>query len=172
MEYLAVGRVLKPQGIKGEIKVEPLTHSLERFEALEKVYSDIPSKRQLNILNCRLHKGYPILKLEGIDDVDQARSLAGSYLKIPSTWREELPVDSYYIYDLVGLEVFTGDGKHLGELKEVMTLPGNDVFLVQGEGRELLIPALKQVVKKVDLEEKRLVVELLPGLGEATGREN
>ncbi len=172
MDFLAVGKVLKPQGVKGELKVEPLTRSPERFLELEKVFSDARGNKELKICGVRFQKNLVFLKIEGIDSIEGAEQLRNKLLFIPASWRKELPRGEYYIYELIGIEVFTGNGERLGTLKEVMSLPGNDVFLVEKEDEEILIPALKKVVKKVDLDRGQMEVELLPGLREAGANEN
>ncbi len=167
MEFLAVGRVLKPQGVKGEIKVKPLTRSPERFLDLEKVFIEGPEKKTLEIMEVRLKKDVVFLKVAGFDSIEDVEPLRNKLLLIPVSWRQELPEGEYYIYELIGIDVFSTQGEHLGEISEVMSLPGNDVYLVKKGDQEIPIPALKKVVKKVDISGKRMEVELLPGLREA-----
>lgn len=167
MDYLAVGRVLKPQGVKGELKVEPWTRSPQRFKDLSRVFTDIPGYEELQINGVRCHRGFVYLEVAGIASLEEAEALRGSLLWIPASWREQLPPGEYYIYDLLGIQVYCSSGEYLGEIKEVLSLPGNDVFLVQKGTQELLIPALYQVIKRVDIAGSRMEVELLPGLREA-----
>ncbi len=167
MEYLAVGRVLKPQGVKGELKVEPWTRSPERFQDLSRVFTDISGYEELQVTGVRCHRGFVYLKAAGIASLEEAETLRGSLLWIPASWREQLPPGEYYIYDLLGIQVYCSGGEYLGELIEVLSLPGNDVFLVQKGQQELLIPALYRVIKRVDIAGSRMEVEMLPGLREA-----
>ncbi len=167
MEYLAVGKVLKPQGVKGELKVEPWTRSPERFKNLSRVFTDIPEYETLELVQVRCHRRFVYLKAAGIDSLEEAEGLRDSLLWIPESWREELPPGEYYIYDLLGMQVYCTSGEYLGELKEVLSLPGNDVFLVKKGQQELLIPALHRVIKEVDMGRSRMEIIMLPGLREA-----
>ncbi len=167
MDYLAVGKVLKPQGIKGELKIEALTSFPERFLELERVFTEVSGWEELEISGVRLKQNFVFLKIKGIDSIEEAEPLRGKLLKIPASWRKKLPQGEYYIFDLIGIEVFSVTGEHLGELTEVLSLPGNDVYLVVKEDQEIPVPALKKVVKKVDISGRRMEVELLPGLREA-----
>ncbi len=167
MDYLAVGKVLKPQGIKGELKVEILTSFPERFFELERVFTELSGLEELEISEVRLQQNFVYLKIKGIESIEDAGPLRGKLLKIPASWRKKLPRGEYYIYELIGLSVFSTSGEYLGKLTEVLSLPGNDVYMVEKEEQEIPVPALKKVVKKVDISGRRMEVELLPGLREA-----
>lgn len=156
-----IGRVLKPWGVKGEVKVEILTDFGERFSSLREVYLD---ESFVTVESSRLYKGKALLKFPGCDDRESAKELCGRYVQIPIEEAMPLGEDEYYVYQIVGLKVVTTEGESLGEIKEVLFTGSNEVYVVQGEGREVLIPAIADVVKEVDLEGGRLVVTLLEGL--------
>jgi len=162
--YLTVGRVVRPHGVRGELRAEILTDSPERLPQLPRVYL---GRRQTpyKVQSVRLHKGLMLLQLEGVADRDAAETLRGALVQIAV--QDALPLDEgeYYEYQVVGIEVETEEGEPLGEIVEVLNLPeANDVFVVAGERGEVLLPATQEVVVDLDLEARRLVVHLLPGL--------
>lgn len=165
-KYLSVGYVTKPQGIKGEVKVEPLTDDMYRFEDLDEVFLKrgdryIPVKVQ----GRKYIKNFVILKLEGFEDRNQAETLRGEYLWISREQARPLPEDTYYIADIIGCRVETCAGRFLGYVTSVLHTGSNDVYVVR-DREEVLIPALKRVVVDVDVENGKIVVndEELEGL--------
>ena len=107
--------------------------------------------------------GRPVLKLSGIDDRNESETLRGKLLEVPESELMRLPQDTYFQHQIVGLEAVTTDGRKLGTIAEILQTGSNDVYVVKGE-REHLIPAIGDVVKEVDLEAGRLVVDAIPGL--------
>lgn len=166
IQYLEVGKIINTHGIKGELKVVPLTDYPERFEELDKIYIDYKNElTRFDIEQVKYLKNTVLLKLKGIDDMTQAEKYKNCLIKIDRTNARKLPEGSFFICDLTGLDVRTMDGKPLGKLSSVFQTGSNDVFVVNGEdNREVLIPALKSVVKKVDLKEGVILVELPEGL--------
>ena len=168
MDMIVVGQILRPHGVRGEVKVEPLTHDPRRFEDLPFVYIEgeaAGTQEELTVTGCKFHGDAVLLKFQTINSKDEAERLRGQYLKIPVAARLKLPLDHYYIYELEGLEVVTTNKRSLGILKEVISLPANDVYrIVDSEGKEYLIPAIKDVVKDVDLKTKIMTIDPLPGL--------
>ena len=160
-QLIVVGRVVAPWGVKGEVKVEVMTDFPDRFSPGEEVHIDGCPVR---IENSRWHKGRVTIKLVTVDSVEAAEKLRGRWLEIPSSKLRPLPQDQYYQFQLIGLEVWTTEGQHLGRIADILPTGSNDVYLVQGELGELLIPAIEDVVKSVELEKGRIVVELIAGL--------
>jgi 16S rRNA processing protein RimM len=160
-QLIVVGRVVAPWGVKGEVKVEVMTDFPDRFSPGEEVHIDGCPMR---IENSRWHKGRVILKLDTVDSVEAAEKIRGRWLEIPSSKLRPLPQDQYYQFQLIGLEVWTTEGQHLGRVADILPTGSNDVYLVQGELGELLIPAIEDVVKSIELEKGRIVVELIAGL--------
>ena len=161
--YLVVGRIIAPWGVRGEVKVTIETDFPERFERLKRVY--LGEKATSFVLEgSRLHKGHALLKLGGCDDRDAAEKLRGQLVQIPIEEAMPLGEDEYYIYQVVGLDVWTTEGEHLGRVSEVLFTGANDVYVVQGEKGEILIPAVEDVVLEVDPAGGRLTVELMEGL--------
>ncbi len=162
--YLAVGRVLRPHGIRGELRVEILTDYPERVSQLPCLYVG-EGRRPYPVAGVRFHKGAMLLSLEGCDDRNAAEALRGEYLYVALEDAVPLEEGEYYLHQLEGMEVFTEDGEALGTIVEVLSIPGaNDVYVVHGLRGEVLIPAIREVVKTLDIESSRMVIRPLPGL--------
>jgi 16S rRNA processing protein RimM len=160
-EFLIVGRILAPWGIKGEVKVEVITDFPERFAPRNLVYLDA---RPFEIESCRPHKQSLVLKLTSVDSVEAAEKLRDGELTIPRSELPELPEGQYYTFQLIGLDVVTTDGKRLGRIMDIMTTGSNDVYIVEGKRGEILIPAIEDVVKSVDLKKGTITIEAIEGL--------
>ena len=165
--YISIGQIINTHGIRGELKVKVFSDSVHRFEGLDKVYAsaDIEGgeRLELDITGLRYHKDMALMKLGQIHDMSQAEKLKNYYLQVPESELPPLPEGRYYIYQLEGLLVWEGDVCY-GELTEVMQPGSNDVYVVSDGNREILIPALKSVIKSVDLDKGRMEVELPAGL--------
>ncbi len=160
-ESLIVGHILGPQGTKGELKIRVTTDFPDRFSPGKKVYLD---DRTLEIVSSRPHKQDVVLKLSGIDTRTDAEGLRGGTLTIPRSELRSLPEDEYYAFQLVGLEVVTTAGAGVGRIIDIMMTASNDVYVVEGEHGEILIPAIEDVVKSIDLEIGTMVIEAIDGL--------
>jgi 16S rRNA processing protein RimM len=160
-EFLIVGRILAPWGIRGEVKVEVVTDFPERFAPQKVVYLDA---RQLEIESCRPHKQHLVVKLATIDSVEDAEKLRGQDLTLPRSELYHLPEGQYYAFQIIGLKVVTTKGKNLGKVTDIMTTPGNDIYIVEGKKGEILIPAIEDVVKSIDLKKGKIVIEAIDGL--------
>lgn len=165
-EWVTIGVVSGAHGIQGEIKVVPMTDDPQRFRLLDQIYLDFSANnlKSYTIQRVRFQKRTILLKLEGIEDRSTVEQLQGIELKIPRESCLELPDDQYYIFQIIGLAVYSTDGQWLGKLSDVMQMPANDVYVVQNGEQEILIPAIKDVIKKVDLETGVMTIELLEGL--------
>jgi 16S rRNA processing protein RimM len=166
--YLAVGQVSGVHGLKGEIKIELHSDNPNRFAAGAELLLG-EDLRPVRIVQARPHKQQMLVLLAGIDRREQAETLRGQWLYIHESDAAELDEDTYWIHDIVGLTVKNADGQRLGVIREVLNTGANDVYVVETEpdvnrGRELLLPAVAEVVQKVDLDSGEMVVELLPGL--------
>jgi 16S rRNA processing protein RimM len=164
VDTVIVGEVLKPQGIKGELKVYPLTDHVSRFKKLKKVFlASGEAERLFEIENVRIdHKEMVFLKLKGIESPEDGEKYRGAQVKIDRS--EVAPLqDRWDYFELEGMKVYEKDIL-LGTLVRVLATGANDIYLVQGEKGEICIPALKSVVKNVDVPAKRMDVLLPPGL--------
>ncbi len=158
--YVAVGRVLAPFGVRGEIKVEALA-PLQTFKRGRSVTlrGDVHE-----IEGSRRHKGAVLLKLAGIETPEAIASYRDSYLQVPKGDLAALSEGEYYRYELIGLRVVSTAGEELGEIAEVLERPANDVFVVRGPNGEALIPAVDDIVRNVDVAGGVVTVEVVPGL--------
>lgn len=166
LEFLQAGVITSTHGLKGEVKVFPTTDDPERFEDLETIYLDTGrEKKPLEIQHVRYFKQYVILKFKGYDDINQVEGWKQRPLLVDRAHAVELGEDENFIADLIGLTVKTEEGEILGELTDVLETGANDVYVVEAPGqKELLLPAIKQCVLRVDLEEGVMTVRLLKGL--------
>ncbi len=160
---MAVGQIVGPHGVRGEIKVKSLTDFPERFAPGSRLYLD-EEPFQREVISSRPHRGMLLIKLAGLTDRNAVEHLRGKYLFIAREEAMALEEDEYYEDELVGLRVETMEGEVLGELMEIMWTGANEVYIVQGPRGEVLIPAIAQVVQEVDLEAGVMRVALLPGL--------
>jgi len=159
-EYLMIGEITKPQGVRGEVKVRPCTCDAERFEGLETVYIEKDGGyAPLNIRVNRLGADAVFMNVEGVADRDAAEKLRGTLLYIDRAHAVALDEDTNFITDLYGLRGLTDDGRDLGKLTDVMQPGGNDVYVFQGPLGEVLVPALKSVVLKVDLQQGEMLLD-------------
>ena len=153
-EYLMIGEITKPQGVRGEVKVRPCTCDPGRFEGLDTVYVKRGEDyAPMNIHVNRLSDDAVFMNVEGVTDRDQAEKLRGTMIYIDRAHAVELDEDTTFLCDLYGLKGVVDDGRDLGTLRDVMQPGGNDVYVFEGPLGEVLVPALKSVVLSVDLQE-------------------
>lgn len=166
--YLAVGRILRPHGIRGELRVGILTNYPERLGQYAYFYlasPDLPEiARRYPVEKLRRHKKVLLLKLGGCDDRNAAEELRGQLVQIPIEEVVPLEEGEYYYFQLIGVRVEAESGESLGQVVDVLETGANDVYVVRGPQGEVLLPAVKDVVLKLDLEAKQMVVNLLPGM--------
>ncbi len=159
--HVAVGRVLASRGLAGEVKVRPLTDRQDLFAAGQELWVGDSLRR---IETAGWHKSHVYLKLSGIDSAEAAEELRGQSLSLPEALLGPLPEGHFYHFQIVGMQVYDGGGRHLGEIREVLTTGGNDVYVVRGEQGEILLPAIDDVVREVDVAAGRVVVEPMEGM--------
>ena len=164
-----VGKIVNTHGIKGELKVMPTTDDPKRFEMLKEIYVERKTLEVFKINSVRYHKGMVLIRLEGIEDMTTAELFKGAVLKIDRKDSLPLEEDEYYVSDLFGVEVYTKDeDRYLGEIIDVIYTGSNDVYEIKKEDRQknLLIPAIKQVINSVNIAQNKMVVTLIEGLEE------
>ncbi len=165
-DFIAVGYVEKAHGVKGELKVRPMTDQPSRFGILDSVQIETrdgqTSTHDIEVVQVR--SGSVILKLAGVDSRDAAAALRGAYINIPR--EEALPLDEgeFYYFEVIGFEVLTLEGQRLGIIEEVMDLPANAVLRVVEGGKEYLIPVIPEVIDTVDRDGERIVINPIAGL--------
>jgi len=165
-KYFEIGQIVNTNGLKGMLKIKPFTDDIKEFEEFKTIY--IQKKAELvefKIQMVRYVKNMVLLKLEGIDDIDEAEKYRNLYLKVERSKMPKLPEDTYYVVDLIDCEVITIDGETLGKVDDVFSTGSNDVYVVKNElGKQILLPAIGEVVKEVDIPNKKITVKLMEGL--------
>lgn len=166
--YLAVGKIVGVHGLRGEVKVELHTDFPERFEtgAILNLGDDLIP---MYILMARPHKGHMLVQFEGVNSRSDAEQLRNHWLFVDEENAMELDDDIFWVHDIIGLKVQTDEGRFLGTIKDVLFTGANEVYVVQTDskvnrGKDLLLPAIADVVQQVDLDESVLIVQLQPGL--------
>ena len=165
-KYLEVGQIVNTFGIKGQVKVVPFTDDIKRFDELKQIYiQKNNSLEPFEIEEVKYHKNMVLLKLKGIDTIEQAEKLRNYYIKIDRKDAKKLPEGTYFIVDLIGLEVYTDENKLLGILDDIYNTGSSDIYVVKDElGKQILLPAIKDVVKTIDLENRKIIVHIIKGL--------
>lgn len=166
-EYLEIGQIVNTYGIKGYLKVTTFTDDVKRFENLKKIYVVKNGKNvEFEITDVIYIKSNLIaLKFKGIEDINEAEKYKGCFLKINRKDAIELEENRYFIVDLIGMDVFTEAEEYVGKLEDIFPTGSNDVYVVRQEnGKQILLPALQSVIKKVDIESKKMTVNLNQGV--------
>ena len=161
-----VGIISSTHGVRGEVKVFPTTDDMKRFKKLKEVLLDTGKETlTLEIEGVKFFKQFVILKFKGYDNIDDIVKYRGKSLFVPRENAVKLQKDEYFIADLIGLKVVNEDGSFAGVLKDVMETGANDVYIVESQdGKEVLIPAIKDCILQVDFEKEQVLVHLLDGL--------
>ncbi len=164
---MSVGRVTGAHGLRGELKVFPLTDDPERFKRLRMVWladgDEEPGKRHA-VESVRLSGAFVLIKLKGIDDRTVAESVAGRWIRIARSLSRPLPAGSYYLFELIGLKAVTAAGETVGMVREVLKAPGQDLLVIDREGEELLVPMVKEWIRSVDPRAGLVTIATIEGL--------
>lgn len=160
---MIVGRILRPHGIRGEMRMEILTGYPERLPG-HRVFYLGPQAKPYPVESVRFHQGAAIIKLTGCDDRNAAEALCGLMVHIPLQKAVPLEEGEYYYFQVVGVEVYTDQGEHLGRVVDILETRANNVYVVRGPRGEILIPAVEEIVRELDLTARRMVILPLPGL--------
>lgn len=166
MSSVLIGQIVNVHGIKGEVKIYPYTDDVDSLaKKLKKVYLDEAMTKSYKS-TCRIQKGMLLVKLSEIDTVEKAESLRKKYVYISEDDLDELEEDSYYVKDLLGLDVIdTSTNESIGKLDYVFNTGANDVYeITKPDNTKIYLPAIKQVIKKVDIKSKKIYVEIMEGL--------
>ena len=165
-KYFEIGQIVNTSGLKGVIKVKPFTDDIQKFKSFKTIYISIKKElKEFKIEQVRFSKNMVFLKLKGIDTIEEAENYRNFYLKVKRDKDEKLEEGSYYIVDIIGCKVYTDEKKLLGKIDDVFSTGSNDVYVVKDElGRQILLPAIKEVIKSIDVESKTIIVHLLEGL--------
>ncbi len=153
-ERMELGKIVNTFGLKGEIKIWPYVDYISK---VKKVYIN---NSKMEIERARMQKNIFVIKLKGIDTIEQAEKLKNFIIEMERADAPKLPKDTYYISDLIGLDVYTDEGNFLGKLDDIFKTGANDVYQVG----EILLPSTKEVIKQIDTENKKIIVHLIKGL--------
>lgn len=169
MNYYTVGKIVNTHGIRGEVKVIATTDfSEERFVIGNKLYLFLPQQSQpleLIIKSHRKHKQFEMLSFDGYDNINLVEKFKQCELKISEEQQASLPEDEYYYHEIIGLNVLDEQQEEIGTIKEILSPGANDVWVVKRKGKkDLLLPAIKDVIKSIDIEKGEVIVEVLEGL--------
>ncbi|MGE5239227.1 MAG: ribosome maturation factor RimM [Chloroflexota bacterium] len=168
-ELVTIGRVVKEWGVRGEVRVAPLSTSTECFESLREVAVAMPGKRGVDegeyvwkmVRSVSVRGASVILAFDDCRSPEEARKYRGAFLRMTASEIEPLPEGVYYHHQIVGLTVVTVEGERLGKVEEIIETGSNDVYVVRGQGREYLVPAVRDVVKGINLDDGTMKVALL-----------
>ena len=162
---IAVGRITKSVGLKGEVKVEVLAQSADRLFDLRTVLVGASEEEAVEraVLAARKQGPFVVMRLEGIDTRTESEQAAGTYLFLPDDQARRLP-GSYFLHELPGLNVVTDEGIEVGTVKEVVPLPGGDTWIVTAGTKEIMIPGVKEFIRSVDLKNRKVVIHVIEGL--------
>lgn len=165
-KYLEIGQIVNTNGLKGVVKVKPFTDDIKEFETFKNIYVQKKAELiELKIESVRYAKNMVFLKLKGIDTIEEAETLRNLYIKVERDALPKLEENTYYIVDLLECEVVTIDGEKLGKMDDIFNTGSNDVYVVKNEeGKPILLPAIKEVIKNVDIPNKIITVKLMEGL--------
>ena len=163
MQEMEIGKIVNTHGLKGHVKVEPWCDGIETFEYLDSIFI---KGTEYNIESVKPHKNIFLLKLENIDDINVAEGFKGAIITADREKLPPLPEGTYYITDIIGLEVYE-DEKYIGKISDWIETGSNNVYVIKRpKGKDVLIPAIDDVIKKIDIENKTMSVKLLEGLME------
>ncbi len=167
MELIPFGKITKTHGVKGELKILPYSRRLDNLSTIERLYIKLGDRQkplELTILHRKYHKNTAIVKLDGIDSVEEAQTLASKEVLVDKADLSELENDEYYWNDLIGLEVVTEEGKQIGTVKTLLDNAMQSTLVVTKDSNEILVPFTEPFIVSVDLDNSRIVISPIPGL--------
>lgn len=156
-EFITIGKIVNTHGLKGEVKVIPFTDDSNRFKKLKEVRIN---GKMMSVVSCKIQPGRVVLKIEGINSIEEAEKYKNQMIEVSRDKAVELPEGSFYVADLIACEVFDEDENQLGKVFDVIFTGSNEVYWVKG-AKEVLVPAIKDVVLDVNIEEKKIIIKNL-----------
>lgn len=165
-KYLELGQIVNCKGLKGEVKVNSFTDDNTKFERIPKVFiKQKDTLKEYEIEKVGYNKNQVIIKFKNINTIEEAEKLRNSYIVIDRETLDPLPEGVYYIADLIGLDVFTEANEYLGKVDDIFSTGSNDVYVVKDElGKQKLLPGIDEVIKVIDIESGKIIVNLIEGL--------
>lgn len=163
-KMLRVGKIINTHGIRGDLKVFPLTDYMERFEELDWVYIDDNNER-FYIKSVKYMPTVVLLSFKGYENINLVEKFKDKYLFIDESQRRNLPEDTYYIADIIGLDVYTVKGEYIGKVEDIIQTGSNEVYIIKGESnKEIMIPAVKEFILEICLEEGKIIIDPIEGM--------
>ena len=165
-DILEIGQIVNTRGLRGEVKVNSFSQDSKRFEKLDVIYiKENNELKSYKIEKVTYNKNQVILKLENINHIDYAEKLRNKYIYVKKSQLEDLPEGVYYISDLIGLDVYDEKNNYLGKVDDIFSTKSNDVYVIKNElGVTKLLPGTDEVIKNIDLDNKKIIVNLIKGL--------
>ncbi|MCX8074775.1 MAG: ribosome maturation factor RimM [Clostridia bacterium] len=166
MNYFKIGQIINTHGIKGEVKIYPYTDDVNKLSKKKKFYFDENLTEEIKVKSSKVHKNLLITKFENVDTVEDAEKLKNKYIYVEKNENEVLEEDTYYIQDLIGMQVVSEEAdKVIGVLEYVWNTGSNDVYEIKTvDNKNIYLPAIQDVVKSVDIKNKKMVVKIMEGL--------
>jgi 16S rRNA processing protein RimM len=167
-EKVRIGQIVNTQGLNGEVRIYPLTDHKERFEELEYLFLEDEIGTKLEIERVRYKGQLAIVKFKGLNSVNDVEKLREKYIVIDKEDMRVLPDDTYYIFDLVGSRVIDEDGNYIGKLMDVIQNAAQDIYVIEHDesSKKILVPAVKEFIKEINIEENIIKVRLIEGMVE------
>lgn len=165
-DLILIGHVIRPQGLAGLLRIVSYAQSTETFLRAGSVFLSIDKKEFLKekVVSVKPHGSTCILRLSHINSIDQAERYKGAEILIRKESLSKEEGDEFFWYELIGLDVYLLSGQYLGVIKKIFPTGGNDVYVVEGQGKEFLIPAIHQVVKEINIGDKKMIISPIKGL--------
>ncbi|MDB8804476.1 ribosome maturation factor RimM [Romboutsia sp. 1001216sp1] len=163
--HFKIGKIVNTQGLKGEVRVYSYTDDINRFDDLEEFYIGKDRENPLEVERVRYKGNMVIMKIKGIDRIEDAEKLRDKFIYVSRENSRELDEDEFFVADMIGMDVETIDGQYVGKLAEVLQYAANDVYVVKDENnKEYLIPAVMQFVPTIDINEKKMIINPIKGM--------
>lgn len=165
IDYIQVGKIVNTHGIKGELKVYPLTNDIYRFDHLKTAFLG-ENKLKVQVENVKYHKNLVILKLKGFDDINQVLSFKEKFIYVDDEGKIDLPKGHYFVFDIIGCKVYDTKNNTIGIVKEVIQSAGNDIYIVEDmdKEKEYLIPAVGEFFVDIDINKKKIIIDPIEGM--------
>jgi len=167
MGLISFGKISKVHGLSGELRIVPFSRQLDNISTLERIFiikTPESSPVELTITKSRVHKNTAVLKIQGIDSIEDAEKLVGNVIHVEMSDLQELEEDEYYWFDLIGLKAYTEEGQYIGQVKDLIDRSIQSLLVVKNEDKEYLIPLTEPIIKEVDLKQSKIIITPINGL--------
>ncbi|WP_419741970.1 ribosome maturation factor RimM [Paraclostridium dentum] len=165
LTHFKIGQIVKTQGLKGEVRIYSTTDDIYRYDDLDTFYIGKDLDTEYKVQNVRYKGNLVIMKIKGIDTVEMAEKIVNKNIYVSREESKELDEDEFFIADMIGIDVYTVDNKHVGVLDDVLQYAANDVYVIKGEdNKEYLIPAVMKFVPEIDIEERKMIIDPIKGM--------